>query len=281
MSNDRVQPAAAPDARRRLVRRVRAFSARLRWMARLTGDRFSAAALLLRIKANPEGAHTIRIDGCSVQFRGKDEQALREVFVDREYAFLDDGLAAAAEPSVLDIGAHIGTFAIWCLKANPAARILSVEPDPESVALTHANASTRVRAGADWTVRHAAAGARDGDVLRLMVDGPSMSHRVDPSGAVEVESVSLTTLLDQLAPDGGSVDFVKVDIEGSEEDVLCAKPAALDRVGVLVIELHPTLCDTARVDALLRARFDTVEVIGGRQSSKPLLLCQRTAAAAP
>lgn len=102
-----------------------------------------------------------------------------------------------------------------------------------------------------------------------------MSHRIDAAGSIEVPSLALTGLLNRLAPNGGRIDLMKIDIEGSEEAFLCADPAALDRVDALVVELHPTLCDTARVEALLRERFSTIRVIEARKSSKPLLYCRR------
>ncbi|MCK5244957.1 MAG: hypothetical protein KAJ90_06775, partial [Desulfobacterales bacterium] len=68
-------------------------------------------------------------------------------------------------------------------------------------------------------------------------------------------------------------------IEGSEEAFLCTSPDALKRVGSLVIELHPQLCDTDCVQLLLEEYFDHIEDIGGRKSTKPLLYCRRNVTA--
>ena len=85
---------------------------------------------------------------------------------------------------------------------------------------------------------------------------------------------ALEALLEKTAPGGGVADLVKIDIEGSEEALLCVRPNLLKRVKALVIEQHPGLCDIKRVDATLKTHFDCIEEIGGRRSSKPLLFCQ-------
>ena len=83
----------------------------------------------------------------------------------------------------------------------------------------------------------------------------------------------MNSLLDGLVGASGAVDLMKVDIEGSEEAFLCANPDLLRRVHHLVVELHPYLCDTGRVEEVLRDIYGTVEKMQGRSSSKPLLMC--------
>ncbi len=260
----------------RLARRVWSFIGRLVWMTRLSRNPVIAFGLLLKIRTNRKAVHAIQINNRPVCFRASDEQALREVFVDNEYAFLRDCLMAAKGAKILDIGAHIGTFAMWCLNIAPGTTILSIEADPHTFEVLRRNAENFRGTASRWSVQHAAAGARDGEVLKLSGSGPSMSHRISPTGEVAVGSISLRSLIDLLAPDGGTVDVMKVDIEGSEEQFLCECPEALGRVNALVAELHPNLCDAARVEAALREEFDSVVSIGGRKSTKPLLFCRRS-----
>ncbi len=245
-------------------------------MTILVGDPISAALLLGRIRWQCKALHQVTFATHKIAFRSEDEQVLREVLVEREYAFLDRTLWNSSAPRVLDVGAHIGTFALWLLSIIPSARILSVEADPTTVKVAERNALSLRSKGFDWTVLHAAAGDRDGEILQLSTEGLSMSHRIDPAGTLEVGSVSLDSLLDYLAPNGGAVDLVKVDIEGSEEAFLCSSPDALARVSELVIELQPYLCNTRRVENVLKAHFSSIVAIVGRTSSKPLLYCRRT-----
>lgn len=248
-------------------------------MAPLAGGPAIAVSTLMRIRKDRDAVQSVFYDGTPVRFRGIDEQALREVLVDREYAFLTDFLSATPVPTILDIGAHIGTFAIWVFSVNAKARVLSVEADPRTYWVTDLNAAAFTEGGTDWQVIHGAAAGEDGDILHLLDAGPSMSHRIDPHGTIEVHGTSLTRLLDRIAPDGASVDLVKIDVEGSEEAFLCAAPEALKRVKSLVIELHPQLCDTNRVQLLIEEHFGRIKYVGGRKSAKPLLYCSRNAAA--
>lgn len=59
-------------------------------------------------------------------------QALKEVFVDQEYAFVADYLSDLSSSIILDVGAHTGTFALSVYSVVPNARIVS-EVVPEKV----------------------------------------------------------------------------------------------------------------------------------------------------
>lgn len=251
------------------------FINRVRLISSLAGGVIPAINLLLHIRRDQNAVQSVFYDGTPVSFRGHDEQALYEVLIDEEYAFLTDFLCSISKPTILDVGAHIGTFAIWAFAVNAKAHILSVEADPQTYRVTKLNNAAFVKEGAEWQVIHGAAGSEDGSTLFLSNVGPSMSHRIGSGGTIKVPGISLMTLLDEISPNGGSVDLVKIDIEGSEENFLCACPDALKRVGSLVIELHPDLCNTNRVQLLLKEHFEHIEPIGERKSMKPLLYCQR------
>ena len=245
----------------------------------IAGGTVKAAAILFQTRRDPDAVHTLPYSDSHIYFRGIDLQALIEVLVNTEYAFLKDVTLSRPTPVILDIGAHIGTFAIWALGVNHGARILSVEADPETYGVLTRNADVVVESGKDWTVINRAAGRIDDEVLTFSNAGPSMSHRVDPDGTLTVSSISLGTLIDRIAGQGGQVDLVKVDIEGAEEAFLAESADALTKVEVAVVELHPGHCDTERVISVLRSQFDRIEEISGRLSSKPLLYCRKTAAA--
>lgn len=251
--------------------RLARFLERVAALSPLAGGKVAAALLVLRMRSSPERVHTVTYNGRPVLFRTADEMALREVLIDQEYAFLRDWLKPVASPKVIDIGAHIGTFAMWLATAKASAELISVEADPATHRLAERNVAAHL-SGA--RVLHRAGGAADDTVLRLSVEGPSMSHRIAPTGGVEVRSISLTTLVKMAAGAGGRVNLVKIDIEGSEEALLCANPEILRDIDAIVIELHPTLCDTAAVRALLERFFRSVVDIGGRKSAKPLLFCR-------
>lgn len=117
----------------------------------------------------------------------------------------------AAGGRVLDLGAHVGTFALFA--ASVGCRVLAVEASPRNAALLRASAE---RNGfRDLDVVETAVGAVPGTV-RFVQAGPygfvAGAHVGDPTVEVPV-----TTPDDVLAKAGwGGVEFVKMDIEGSE-----------------------------------------------------------------
>lgn len=254
-----------------MITRFKKLLETLRWLIPLAGDPVAAARIIIHRKRNPLGLLEVKYDGMPLSFRGIDSNAIVEVLHEREYEFLDADLRGADAPRVLDVGAHIGTFAAWALSVNPQADILSVEADINTFAVATKNARSR---SANWRVINFAASDADGKRLRFSTAGPSMSHRVSSEGDLEVETITLQTLMDTIGSQT-DVDILKIDIEGSEEDFLCAKPELLASVKCLVIELHPGICDTERVRKAISSHFKMVTEVLGRRSDKPLLLCRK------
>ena len=259
-----------------MVRRMANLFERLRWLTPLAGNTMLAFCLICRVRSNPEGPHEIRYSGHRIFFRAQDEQVLREVLAHREYGFAAEWLKRSRTPIILDIGAHIGAFALWCLGEAPAARIVCVEANPRTSSILRDNVRLWSSSGRDLRVEHAAAGAQDGDTLWILEpSGASMSARIDGSGTMAAPSLSLPTLLELSAPGGKEIDLAKIDIEGSEEALLCSHPEALKRVRALIVELHPTLCNEEKVRAVLRDAYPSVVEAQDRISTKPLLYCHR------
>jgi FkbM family methyltransferase len=246
---------------------------RARWLSPYVGGMWRSVSFLLSASRDPEILCHGKLAASGMFFRGADIIALKEVMVDAEYECVLPRLRHIESPVVLDIGAHIGLFSLWLLKQRPRARVCSVEADPQTYGVLAKNVNLGRAVGARWDARNAAAWGESGRALGFSAEGPSMSHRVSNQGDVVVQTVSLRRLLDEAVGEDGMVDLMKVDIEGSEEAFLCTAPDLLRRVRNIVIELHPQLCDTTRVEGLLRGFYASVDDIKDRSSSKPLLLC--------
>lgn len=252
--------------------RLKRLSTELQWLRPLAGSLPGALWLVLRRKQNQSRVLSVQFHGKPVYFRGIDSNALYEVLHEKEYGFLDGSVEATSSPTIIDVGAHIGTFAIWALDRNPAAEILSVEADPATYRVLQKN--NRPSRG-NWEILNKAASNVDGAKVRFSNDGPSMSHRISPNGALEIETISLEALINRM-PSKRYIDILKVDIEGAEEQFLCAAPHMLSRVRCLIVELHPELCNTDAVRQALAANFSSIQEIAGRKSNKPLLYCVRS-----
>jgi FkbM family methyltransferase len=139
--------------------------------------------------------------------------------------------------TVLDCGAHVGSFALW-VSRNQDARIVCVEPNPSVFPLLQGNLlplGNRVRA---WQL---AVGGQAG--MRTLHDqgfaAASSFERRSPRGQrFSVETITLDELLDR--SDFPTVDLLKMDIEGAEREVFdTVQPQTLRRIGAAIVEWHP------------------------------------------
>jgi FkbM family methyltransferase len=242
----------------------------LRWLKPLAGSFPAAALIMVKRKLSPNALHSASFNHRHFRFRGTDSNALLEVFHEGEYGFLKPNFAAKTSPVVVDVGAHIGSFALWAFDQAPNARILSVEADPITFSVLAKNQSLNE---GRWEIINRAAADTDNAEALFSDAGPSMSHRISSEGTITVQTISLASLI-KLAAGEGMIDVLKIDIEGAEEQFICSEPELLRRVRCLVVELHPSLCDVDRVQRVLSSKFSHIREITGRTSTKPLLHCE-------
>jgi FkbM family methyltransferase len=173
-----------------------------------------------------------------------DFDVLSEVFVERVYAF---GLPAAAPRVILDLGAHIGASVLFFHERFPDARIVALEPDPGTFERLRRN----VGGLPGVELRHAAVAPQDGPVPFFPSRQGWVSSLTGDGDSVTVEGCTLAGLLREL----GSVDLLKIDVEGAEREVLAG--AALGEVGTIIGEYHgtPDPSDIERFFELLQRDF--------------------------
>ncbi len=134
---------------------------------------------------------------------------------------------------IVDVGAHIGTFAVSCLKRG-ARDIHCFEPDPENYRWLRRNLL-------EWPVSvktHNVAVWRDDQGVPLWRRGPytAMSHTMRPQYAESI-MVPSRTLSQILAQIGRPIRLLKLDCEGAEKPIL-ESTADLSMVAEIVGELH-------------------------------------------
>jgi FkbM family methyltransferase len=158
----------------------------------------------------------------------------REIFLDRGYEVA--GLGDA--PVILDCGGNIGMSVIWFKQRYPRARITVFEADPQIADLLEEN--VRALGLTSVTVVRAAVSDATGKVS-FVPEGSLGGHVGDkqrpdvaPRPGVLVNAVRLSDLITE------PVDYLKVDIEGSEFGVLkdlCAT-GKMRMVKYVACELH-------------------------------------------
>jgi FkbM family methyltransferase len=166
----------------------------------------------------------------------------KQIFGERLYDFRSENTS----PVIIDCGAHIGLASLFFKECYPAARIRAFEADGALAEIARANLETF--------------GASDVDVQAVAVwthdKGVAFAHSADDAGHVgaggtSVPSVRLRSLLEP-----GTVDMLKIDVEGAEFDLIADCGQALKNVRRMVIEVHAMHDDRAPVGKLLAEMED-------------------------
>jgi FkbM family methyltransferase len=168
---------------------------------------------------------------------------------------------------IIDIGAGIGEFTLWC--ADAGARVIAFEPDRRAFLCLSRNVAgtedVQVHDYALWKERGRVKLYRslDTDESTLIAEG-------SPTALIEeVEAWSLDAL--PLVVGLPVIDFMKIDAEGVEPEILVGGIRTLRRTRVVAIDLgasgrRPNLA--ARIDTILDAmKFRTLQ----REGSETVL----------
>jgi FkbM family methyltransferase len=172
-----------------------------------------------------------------------------EVFAYGEYDLVLDWPALRR---VLDVGAHVGSFALWTCERAPDAHVISVEPEPRNFSDLASNI-TRNHLRDRVEVVNAALGSEPGTVtLHVPMNRESGSALATGGDSVEAIVISLPELMDRF---DGPPDLLKLDCEGAEWAVLDALDAETwAKISRLVLECHASADRTVESMVELLAR---------------------------
>lgn len=177
-----------------------------------------------------------------------DQDVFDQIFISRDYALdLGDPLF------IVDAGAHIGLSSVFFASKYPSATVVAIEPEPSNFKMLLMN--TR-----DYpNIRPIQAGLWSRKTHLRIQDSSveTWSFRVSecPSGdgipAIGIEDIIADFKV-------GQIDVLKIDIEGSEVEVLSHNNSWIDNVRVLIVELHDRFqpgCSEALEKALSGHRY--------------------------
>jgi len=142
---------------------------------------------------------------------------------------------------VLDVGAHVGAFAVTLAARYPRARVACFEPSPEAGEYLAANISANDLS--DRVYWHRAAVGPHAGTARLLREvagscGSSLFPELAPeaTSGIAVEVIDLATAF---AASGGP-QLVKLDCEGGEYGIVFdSDPALWESVHCVLLEYHP------------------------------------------
>lgn len=177
------------------------------------------------------------IMGLNVSYRSgsADTTVLDLVLLHNRYRFPNDMNGM----TVVDIGAHIGSATMWC--ASRGATVYAYEPAHENYLICKRNISQNKLSAQAYEQAVGVPGKR---IFYLNPSNTASngeralqgSEQDDLFVAVEAEWVSLQTVFDSNNID--RCDYLKMDCEGGEIDVIPQILMLHDRINVVVGEIH-------------------------------------------
>lgn len=194
------------------------------------------------------------------------KQTIDEVFNDLPYIFQTE----KKEPFIIDGGSNIGISCLYFKMQYPNAKIICFEPDPNAFHLLAKNVA--VNNLKDITLINAALARTSGKINfygdlngecpdargNSIIDSWGLQRKT--STKIVVESVSLSQYINC------EVDFLKLDIEGAEEQVIEEIKDHLHFIKSIAIEVHQTnqmsdLNDVKKIISLLESNNFDVNVL--------------------
>ena len=136
-----------------------------------------------------------------------------QIFLHKEYDFLPE-----SPKTILDLGGYIGLASTYFAHKYPDARIVLVEPDPDNFIIAKLNSrqfstieclnigvwsktcelTISAKAGGDW-----------GTMVRETLENENVSPKIKAMSVIDIMNHANME----------SIDFLKIDIEGSEKEI--------------------------------------------------------------
>lgn len=229
---------------------------RLPWTIELIQDwwpylTFSSILRLRKNEVNPDvDAERIKFNvkyplNCEMTLRtkGSDMLTFHEVIKEEIYKSVVENVQECS--TIVDLGANIGLSSRYFSAHYPNARIVAVEPNPNTFELLKVNMEGRP----NTKLLHAAVW----DSVRILSGTSAPDHfsaftvKEDLNGTMQ--GIPMATILNIC---GQQIDLLKIDIEGVETTVFEGNVDWLKRVRCLAIEFHGNSREVSNFDEIMR-----------------------------
>ena len=169
--------------------------------------------------------------------------SVKELFVEEIYKFK----AENDTPYIIDCGSYIGTSILFFKTQYPNAKILAFEPDNSNFELLNNNIKNwdlkdiEIQNAAIWINNLGVNFIADGNMASKIDESNNTAHNENQ----KTKSVRLKDLLTE------KIDFLKIDIEGAEYEVLVDCESKLSFVENLFIEYHGNYNEMYKLNKIL------------------------------
>ena len=197
----------------------------------LTNSEYRKFLYMALVNGNQKRYHPTRVSFHNCTFEISDFQSFlwqfKEIFVEEYYKFETD----SDSPLIYDCGANVGTSCLYFSQIYPTVKIKAFEADPKIAKILKGNLernnikNIEVHDKAVWI---------NNDGIELGLEGADGSSIFIKNNRVKVQSIRLKDLLESEK----IIDFLKLDIEGAELQVIDDCRNSLNNVKNIFIEFH-------------------------------------------
>jgi FkbM family methyltransferase len=182
-----------------------------------------------------------------------------DIFAKNTYFFRTE----SPEPHIIDCGGHIGLAVLYFKTLYPLSRIATFEPNPETFSLLKRNIVQNDLHGVE-AFNMALSPEQSNNAILYVGENfleawdstdtiePDLWPNMNQYRSIVVRSTQLSSYIN------GKVEFIKMDIEGAEYDVLEESKARMKSVGAITLEYHQNERNLAA-----RKLEKTIELLSG------------------
>lgn len=178
------------------------------------------------------GSDLVYVDSASF------DSSYRSIFRHKIYNFK----ANSNNPRIIDCGANVGLSVVFFKRLYPEAKIVAFEPDKNIFDVLSMNVSSFSLA--DVQLINKAVWSEEKELF-FEPDSADGGHVSLDDKGIKVQAVALEPYLRE------KVDFLKIDIEGAELEVLMSIKDSLKNVENIFIEYHSFVVEDQRLDTIL------------------------------
>ena len=164
----------------------------------------------------------------------------KEIFVEESYKFKSKERVS----TIIDCGANIGLGLLYYRRNYPDSRIIAFEANPDISRILQENIDTNQLR--DVEVHNQAVWINN-DGVEISVGKADNSSIFGSGQKVKIPSVTLSSILEREQ----IIDFLKIDIEGAEKDVINSCGNLLRKVSNIFIEYHSFIDKKQELDNIL------------------------------
>lgn len=164
----------------------------------------------------------------------------KEIFVDNNYLFN----AENDTPVIYDCGSNIGTSVLFFKEYYPGAKIKAFEAEPKIFSILKQNIEFNKVDNVE--LFHKAVWINN-DGIEITSEGADGSSIFGEGSKTKIDSVRLKELIEK----EDSIDFLKIDIEGAETEVLKDCENSLKNIRNIFIEYHSFINKEQNLDLVL------------------------------